>query len=87
MDWPVPANDTGIGLHDDPNCYWKPPNVVEFADWVYDHGVRWYLMWIFDENKADFCRALRDRGIEVIVRPGPAYMPRPNIDVVSQIED
>lgn len=85
-DWPRPQNDTGVGAHDDPDCYAKPANVVEFADWIYGYGVRWYLMWIWDENKSDFCRALRNRGIEVIVRPGPAHMPRPNIDVVSQIE-
>lgn len=81
MDWPVPNEDTGIGVHDDPNCYDKPADPNAFANDLWDHGVRWYLAWIFDENKQDFINALRRRGIEVIVRPGPAYMPQPNIDM------
>lgn len=79
--WPVPNEDTGIGPHDDPNCYDKPADPNAFADDLWGHGCRWYLAWLFDENKADFVNALRRKGIEVIARLGPAYMPRPMIDM------
>jgi len=46
-----------------------------------EHGATWFLMWTFDEKKADWARALKQAGIEVIVRLGPAYMPRPSIDM------
>lgn len=86
MECPRPFDDTGIGVHDNADAYWKPADLNQFAEDLWNHGIRWYLAWIFDENKEDFIYALRRKGIEVIVRPGPAKMPRPNIDVVSQIE-
>jgi len=79
--WPVPSNDTGVGAHSDPNAYFKPADPNAYANDLWNHGVRWFLAWIFDEGSADFIYALRRRGIEVIVRPGPAYMPRPQIDM------
>lgn len=81
MNAPRPNHDTGIGAHSDPNAYYKPPNFQGYADDLWDHGIRWWLSWFFDENKRDFIRVMRQRGIEVIGRPGPAKMPRPNIDI------
>lgn len=86
LEWPVPAGDTGIGVHDNPDAYEKPADPVGFAEDLWNRGVRWYLAWIFDENKADFIYQLRRRGIEVMVRPGPAHMPRPMIDMASQVQ-
>ena len=80
--WPVPPNDNGIGFHADPDAYDKPPDHVGFARNVKAHGGRWWLGWAFDENKQDFINAMRREGIEVILRLGPAHMPRPNIDIV-----
>jgi len=80
MDFPKPEFDTGIGVHDDANCYWKPPDMYEYARWLREHGITWYLLFVGDENKADYCRALVDAGIMPIVRFWPAKMPRPNID-------
>jgi hypothetical protein len=80
MNWPVPPEDTGIGVHDDPDAYDKPADPHAYAQSLWDHGVRWVLGWVYDENKADYIAALRQRGIQVIIRFGPAKMPRPGID-------
>jgi hypothetical protein len=79
--WPVPPEDTGVGFHANPDAYDKPPDFHGHAQAVKAHGGRWWLAWLFDENKADFIRVMRQEGIEVIARLGPAYMPRPNIDI------
>jgi hypothetical protein len=81
MDYPRPANDTGIGVHSDPNAYFKPADPYGYADDLYAHKVRWFLHWYYDEGATDFIRIMRQKGIEVIGRPGPAKMPRPNIDM------
>lgn len=86
MEAPKPFGDTGIGVHNNPDYQWKPADPYAYADDLWNHGVRWYLGWIADENKADFIHVLRQKGIEVIIRPGRALMPTPRIDIVSQIE-
>lgn len=81
MEFPRPNPDTGFGFHDSANAYWKPDDYPGYARMLRDHGATWFLLWTFDENKAPWCRALREAGIEPIVRLGPAYMPRPGIDM------
>jgi len=79
--WPVPVGDTGIGVHSDPNAYYKPSDFEAYADDLLAHKSPWFLHWFFDEGAADFIEAMRRKGIEVIGRPGPAKMPNPMIDV------
>lgn len=79
--WPVPPEDTGIGVHSDPNAYYKPPDFEGYANDLWDHKSPWFLHWFFDEGAADFIAVMRRKGIEVIGRPGPAKMPNPMIDV------
>ena len=81
MDFPRPNPDTGFGFHDSASSYWKPDDYPSYARMLREHGATWFLMWTFDEKKAAWARALKDASIEVIVRLGPAYMPRPSIDM------
>lgn len=81
MDCPRPQGDTGIGVHSDPNAYMKPADPHGYVEDLWNHKVRWFLHWYYDQNSADFIKIMRERGIEVIGRPGPAKMPRPSIDM------
>jgi len=81
MNFPKPEFDTGIGVHDNANCYWKPGNVQEYALTLRAQGITWYLLWVGDENKADYCQYLVEAGIMPIVRFYPAHMPHPNINM------
>ena len=82
MDFPRPPVDTGFGFHDSASCYWEPHGQhYSYARMLREHGATWYLMWCYDENKADYAKALIDNGIMPIVRLGPAKMPRPGIQM------
>jgi len=82
MDFPRPPVDTGFGFHDSASCYWEPHGQhYSYARMLREHGATWYLMWVFDENKADYAKALIDNGIMPIVRIGPAKMPQPMIQM------
>ncbi len=58
--WPVPPEDTGIGFHADPDAYDKPSDFRAHARDVKAHGGRWWKAWLYDENKADFIRVMRE---------------------------
>ena len=80
MDFPRPPNDTGIGVHDDADCGFKPSDLHGFARILREHGITWYTMWCWDEGKADYCRALIGAGIEPVMRVDEAKMPNASID-------
>lgn len=81
MEFPKPTTDTGIGVHDDTNAYWKPAGFEEFVRNLREHGVTWYLLFVGDENKADFAEYLVRGGVMPILRMWPVKMPRAFMDM------
>ncbi len=81
MEFPKPTTDTGIGVHDDTNAYWKPAGFEEFVRNLREHGVTWYLLFVGDENKADFAEYLVRGGVMPILRMWPVKMPKAFMDM------
>ncbi|MBP7936655.1 MAG: hypothetical protein KA354_18590 [Phycisphaerae bacterium] len=77
-----PAPDTGWGIHDNPNCSWKPERPAEFFKELRSrYGFTWFKVLACGANKLDVVEAARRQGVEPVVRlyvdrPSPHY-PRP----------
>jgi len=77
-----PAPDTGWGIHDNPNCSWKPDRPDEFFKELRSrYGFTWFKVLACGANKLDMVEAARRQGVEPVVRlyvdrPSPHY-PRP----------
>lgn len=77
-----PAPDTGWGIHDRPDCAWKPDRPDEFfRELRHRYGFTWFKVLACGANKLDVVRAARRQGVEPVVRlyvdrPSPHY-PRP----------
>lgn len=77
-----PAPDTGWGLHDNPNCGWKPADPdAFFRELRTRYGFTWYKVLACGTNKLDVVAAARRNRVEPVVRlyadrPAP-HFPRP----------
>jgi len=80
MTFPVPARDTGYGIHDSAGVFSRPNNPESYAKWLYDNfGFRWYKLLCDGANKVDLARIYKRQGFEVICR---LYRSRPHHDYV-----
>lgn len=74
-----PAPDTGWGIHDNPQCMWKPADPDSFFKELRKrYGFTWFKVLDCGTNKLDLVRAARRQGVEPVVRiyvgqPTPHY--------------
>lgn len=70
-----PAPDTGWGIHDNPNCIWKPDDPDAFFKELRErYGFTWFKVLACGANKLDVVAAARRQGVEPVVR---LYTDRP----------
>lgn len=75
-EYPRPSEDTGWGFHDSAGADARPRDPRGFARYLREElGITWYKLLARGTNKVDMARALREAGIEVVVR---LYVPQPH---------
>jgi hypothetical protein len=79
-DYPRPAApDTGWGIHDNPNGYWKPSDPdAFFKDLKQRYGFCWFKVLVCGMDKLRLVEACRRQAVEPVVRlyadrPAPYY--------------
>ena len=71
-----PAPDTGWGIHDNPNCMWRPADPdAFFRELKTRYGLSWFKVLDCGANKLDIVAAARRQGVEPVVR---IYVDRPS---------
>lgn len=78
MNFPVPAEDNGRGIHGDSNC--GNPQWREDLALAKQMGAKWYKVVAAGNNALEFCKALLGEGIMPVVRlwrdrPNPNSLP------------